>query len=118
MHAPQPPHTSPPSPAPASAIDFEIIVIDDASPDGTQDVVRQLQASYGEDRYASRNLIFSTFSLTHRPRPFSLTEFCCARALGSWVWARPTSTAWTTHPAITSSSWMRTLVTTPSTSRQ
>jgi glycosyltransferase involved in cell wall biosynthesis len=32
-------------------IDFEIIVIDDNSPDGTQDVVRQLQKAFGEDRY-------------------------------------------------------------------
>jgi glycosyltransferase involved in cell wall biosynthesis len=36
-------------------IDYEIIVIDDNSPDGTQDVVRQLAAAFGEDRYASKN---------------------------------------------------------------
>ncbi|EFN57145.1 hypothetical protein CHLNCDRAFT_57362 [Chlorella variabilis] len=35
-------------------IDYEIIVIDDASPDGTQDVVRQLQREYGEDRILLR----------------------------------------------------------------
>jgi glycosyltransferase involved in cell wall biosynthesis len=37
-------------PLACSEIDYEIIVIDDASPDGTQDVVRQLQQEYGEDR--------------------------------------------------------------------
>lgn len=33
---------------------FEMIVIDDASPDGTQDIVRQLQKLYGEDRILLR----------------------------------------------------------------
>ena len=33
-----------------SDIDYEIIVIDDNSPDGTQEVVKQLQKAYGEDR--------------------------------------------------------------------
>jgi glycosyltransferase involved in cell wall biosynthesis len=36
-----------------SGEDFEIIVIDDNSPDGTQDVVRRLQVAYGEDRIVS-----------------------------------------------------------------
>lgn len=35
-------------------VSFEIIVIDDASPDGTQAVVRQLQKLYGEDKILLR----------------------------------------------------------------
>lgn len=33
-----------------SDLRYEVIIIDDASPDGTQDVARQLQRIYGEDR--------------------------------------------------------------------
>jgi len=31
-------------------LDWEVVIVDDASPDGTQDVARQLQGVYGEDR--------------------------------------------------------------------
>lgn len=33
-----------------SGYDFEIIVIDDASPDGTLEVAKQLQDIYGKDK--------------------------------------------------------------------
>jgi len=35
-------------------IDYEIIVIDDGSPDGTLEAAQQLQAIYGEDRIVLR----------------------------------------------------------------
>ncbi|KAF7075863.1 hypothetical protein CFC21_080601 [Triticum aestivum] len=33
---------------------FEIVIVDDGSPDGTQDIVKQLQQVYGEDRVLLR----------------------------------------------------------------
>lgn len=38
----------------SSKFDYEIIVIDDGSPDGTLDVAKQLQALYGEDKILLR----------------------------------------------------------------
>jgi glycosyltransferase involved in cell wall biosynthesis len=32
-----------------SSLDWEVIIVDDASPDGTQDVAKQLAGIYGED---------------------------------------------------------------------
>lgn len=39
-----------------SKIDYEIIIIDDGSPDGTQDVAKQLIQLYGEDNIVSNTL--------------------------------------------------------------
>ena len=33
---------------------WEIIIVDDASPDGTQEIAKQLAKVYGEDKIASR----------------------------------------------------------------
>jgi len=37
-------------------LDYEIIIVDDNSPDGTQEVVRQLQKAYGAERIVRRPL--------------------------------------------------------------
>jgi glycosyltransferase involved in cell wall biosynthesis len=39
-------------------IEFEIVVIDDNSPDGTQEVVAELQRAFGSDRCVDALLLF------------------------------------------------------------
>ncbi|NXK98945.1 DPM1 mannosyltransferase, partial [Formicarius rufipectus] len=40
-----------------SGIDFEIIIIDDGSPDGTQEVAEQLEKIYGSDKIVMREMM-------------------------------------------------------------
>ena len=49
-------------------LDYEIIVIDDASPDGTLEIAKQLQQVYGENRIVSISLQFlpSSFAITEQ----------------------------------------------------
>lgn len=53
LHKEESPTLIPETACGCSGEDFEIIVIDDNSPDGTQEVVRRLQGAYGEDRIVS-----------------------------------------------------------------
>ena len=46
-----------------SGYNYEIIVIDDGSPDGTLEVAEQLQNIYGEDKIVSWELIISTLKV-------------------------------------------------------
>jgi len=39
---------------PCSHLDYEIVIVDDNSPDRTADVARQLQKLFGEDRIVRR----------------------------------------------------------------
>ncbi|NWH20458.1 DPM1 mannosyltransferase, partial [Grus americana] len=45
-----------------SGNDFEIIIIDDGSPDGTQEIAEQLQKIYGSDKIVMREIISVLFS--------------------------------------------------------
>lgn len=38
---------------PCRNLDYEIVIIDDNSPDGTQEVVKRLQTAYSSDRIVS-----------------------------------------------------------------
>ena len=73
-------------------IEFEIVVIDDNSPDGTQEVVAELQQAFGSDRCVAyiRMRVF--------PPPDSsiiicmYAGLCCMVDQESWDWGRHTST--------------------------
>lgn len=58
---------------------FEVIIVDDASPDGTQDTVKKLQGIYGEDRIVR---VLPIFDMTLEMR---VDEVSFVRSFG---WAR------------------------------
>ena len=108
-----------------SNIDYEIIIIDDNSPDGTQAVVKSLQGVYGDKRHVdiegqgARRLLAFGVRMYAAPERVSLefhssrtshtsTGSSCARELESSAWAPRTYTACSLRRATLSSSWMRT----------
>ncbi len=87
-------------------IDFEVVVVDDNSPDGTQDVVRRLQKSYGSDclKLVTRcecvcgginamhtlGMYVYMWHTQHRIRTNPASLSIPSPGLASWVWAQPT----------------------------
>lgn len=64
-----------------SNIDYEIIIIDDGSPDGMQDVAKQLVEIYGKDKIVSCSFIskviflFSNFKFRLLSSKFDIIMF-------------------------------------------
>lgn len=69
----------------SSELAWEIIVVDDASPDGTQEVARELAKVYGEDKIVSVCLVHSDALLNApqvlKPRPGKLGLGCACQFL-------------------------------------
>ena len=65
----------------SSELAWEIIVVDDASPDGTQEVAQELAKVYGEDKIASDNLPCSFWRLAERAAGSETTS----RKARAWV---------------------------------
>lgn len=103
-----------------SDYDYEIIVIDDNSPDGTQEVVKKMQQVYGEDKIVSTEQGARPGSSPRPPLPPcpSSSHSNCGPGLESLAWELPTSTASITPRVTLSSSWTPTSPITQSTSQR
>jgi len=80
----------------AHSLDWEIIIVDDGSPDGTQTIAQQLIKAYNTPK---------TEHIVLKPRA------------GNSAWGPRTSTACSSPKGISSLSWMRISRTTPSSYR-
>lgn len=99
----------------SSELAWEIIVVDDASPDGTQEVARELAKVYGEDKIVSDCLVLSgtlpNAPQVLKPRPGKLGLGCVCRLLVNSTWNNcrrvglHISTDWTFVPGTLLSSW-------------
>ena len=68
-------------------LDWEVVIVDDASPDGTQQVAEQLQGIFGQDHVVRGPLLLPTGQPGTRADPFSHWDRyrSCGRGQGSWV---------------------------------
>ena len=53
-----------------SNLAYELVIVDDASPDGTQEVATQLQSLYGEE-----HIVRGTFRKSAQARRLSMVDF-------------------------------------------
>lgn len=62
------------------SIDWEVVIVDDASPDGTQDIAKQLQTVYGHERIVS-----PLDGHQHHTTLTVLRHSCCNLEQENWV---------------------------------
>lgn len=69
-----------------SDLDYEIIIVDDNSPDGTQDVVRKLQKAFGADHIVSALLGATPCYLGYHSHDVPMSHGRTTRVLSCISW--------------------------------